>query len=203
MTARHRTASTEIESRILDAALRILDTQGVAALTVRGIAKEAGIAPMGIYSRFDGKSGIYEALWIEGFDRLAAAIEATPDTGDPLADLAECGERYRGFALANPSHYRLMFMRTDHSFTPSPNAALAAARGLNCLVARVERAQRAGLMPPGPPLDLAQSFWSLVHGFATLELNELMFASEPDAAYSSTVRALLRGLEPADASASI
>ncbi len=193
MSPRHRTASTEIEGRILDAALRILDERGVEALTVRGIATEAGIAPMGIYNRFDGKMGIYEALWVEGFDRLTAELSRITLTEDPRADLLRCGLNYRDFARHNPSHYRLMFMTTQRDFVPSVDAASAAARALQCLIDHIERAQLADLLPPGPSLDLAQSFWAAVHGFAALELSCLVFAVQPDVAYRMMLEAVLAG----------
>lgn len=193
MCARRRTASTEIEGRILAAALQILDEHGIEALTVRGIATEAGIAPMGIYNRFDGKTGIYEALWIEGFDRLAAQMELVSQSDSAPADLLACGLLYREFALSNSSHYRLMFMRTHNDYKPSADASIAAARPLACLVAMVERAQAAGLMPPVRSIDLAQAFWAAVHGFVTLELSDMVFAIDAAFTYEALLQALLDG----------
>jgi AcrR family transcriptional regulator len=191
---RHRTASAEIEGRILAAALRILDERGADALTVRGIATEAGIAPMGIYNRFDGKMGVYEALWVEGFDRLTATLGAVAATPDPSADLLSCGRRYRGFARENAAHYRMMFMSTVNDFTPSAPAALAGARALQRLVDLVERAQRAGQLPAGAPIDLAQSFWAAVHGFVSLELLDMIFAGDVERAFDALLVAIYHGL---------
>jgi AcrR family transcriptional regulator len=196
VSTRHRTASTEIEGRILAAALRILDDQGEHALTVRGIATAAGIAPMGIYSRFEGKSGIYEALWIEGFDRLSAEMARATESDDALADLYDCGQHYRRFAVENPAHYRLLFVRVRSDFVPSPEAAAASGRTLARLITLIERAQREGLMPPGPSIDLAQAFWSTVHGFVALELSDLVFATNAETAFDMVLRALLDGLRP-------
>jgi AcrR family transcriptional regulator len=193
VSARRRTASTEIEGRILEAALQILDQRGIDGLTVRGIATEAGIAPMGIYSRFEGKTGIYEALWIEGFDRLAAHMERVVPSDDPLADMLVSGRLYREFALTNVAHYRLMFMRRASDYTPSADASIAAARPLSCLLGVVERAQVAGVMPADRSIDLAQAFWSAVHGFVTLELSGMVLVSDADRAYDTMLRALLEG----------
>lgn len=193
VTTRRRTASTEIESRILAAALQILDEKGAHALTVRGIATAADVAPMGIYSRFEGKSGIIDALWTEGFDRLAAEMAQPAESVDPLADILECGRCYRAFAHANPAHYRLMFLRGDEEYEPSPEAAAASGRALGRLITRIERAQREGVMPADPALDLAQSFWSVVHGFVALELCNMVFATQPDHAYERLLTTLLDG----------
>jgi AcrR family transcriptional regulator len=191
---RHRTASTEIESRILAAALQILDDTGERALTVRGMATAAGIAPMGIYSRFDGKSGVIDALWKEGFDRLATELALAVPSDDPLADMKACALRYRAFAKTNPAHYRLMFIRGHSDYVPTPEAAAASGRCFEILISRIERAQQAHVMPADPAIDLAQSFWAAVHGFVSLELSNLVFAIDIDHAYDTLLSALLDGL---------
>ncbi len=65
-----RTPSREVESALLEAAEEILATEGPSALTVRKVATCAGIAPMGVYSRFSGKQGLLEALFVKGFEGL-------------------------------------------------------------------------------------------------------------------------------------
>jgi AcrR family transcriptional regulator len=191
---RHRTASTEIESKILAAALTILDTEGESALTVRGIATTAGIAPMGIYSRFDGKTGVFEALFIEGFDRLADELDQETPTSDAGADLVSAGHRYRAFAQKNPAHYRLMFMSRRREYTPSPDAANSCGRTFQRLINLIERAQRERVLPPEPSIDLAQTFWSAVHGFVALELSDMMFATDADRAFDTLLRSYVAGL---------
>lgn len=193
-TPRHRTASTEIEQRILTAALRILDEQGEAGLTVRGIAQAAGIAPMGIYSRFEGKTGIYEALFMEGFDRLGEELDRHTPTDDVLADLRNAADHYRQFALKNPAHYRLMFMDPRRQYRPSMTAADSCARTFQRLISLIERGQHEGVFPPAPAVELAQMFWSVVHGFVSLELRDLLFTENHDEVYDRLMGSLVSGL---------
>ena len=195
MVIRHRTASSELEGLILDAALELLVEKGAQSLTVRGIATRAGVAPMGIYNRFEGKNGVYEALWIQGFERLCAALESVQQTGDPVADLNECGRQYRSFALANPSHYRMLFLEVNSTYTPSVRAAEVSGRSLLVLINMVERCQRAGRMPDVPPIELAQDIWATVHGFVSLELLNMNFAGDADRAFNNLLTAVQAGFE--------
>src|SRR3984885_14255197 len=101
---RGRTPSADVERELLAAAEAVLVREGPGGLTVRAVAAEAGIAPMGVYNRLGGKGGLVAALLIGGFDRPRAAIEAAMnDTAEPSmsARLFDCGRSYRRFALAN------------------------------------------------------------------------------------------------------
>src|SRR3984957_15139781 len=69
---RGRTPSADLERAVLAAAEGVLVRGGPGGLTVRAVATEAGIAPMGVYNRLGGKDGLVDALLIRGFDRLPA-----------------------------------------------------------------------------------------------------------------------------------
>src|ERR1700735_3286297 len=73
---RGRTPSADIERELLAAAEAVLVGDGPGGLTVRAVAAEAGIAPMGVYNRLGGKDGLVDALLIKGFDRLRVACDA-------------------------------------------------------------------------------------------------------------------------------
>ena len=195
MSSRHRTASAELEGRILEAALQLLGERGVEALTVRGIAARANVAPMGIYNHFDGKMGIYEALWVDGFDRLTSSMNDVELDGDAKIDMINFGRRYRAFALNNPAHYRLMFIDNVSGFVPSPEAAVASGRALQILVNRVEGSQQIGHFPKDRPIDLAQAFWATVHGFVSLELLRVNFAADTDGTFDYLLLAVYEGYQ--------
>ena len=67
---RGRTPSADVERELLAAAETVLVRDGPGGLTVRAVAAEAGIAPMGVYNKLGGKDGLVDALLIRGFDRL-------------------------------------------------------------------------------------------------------------------------------------
>src|SRR6201994_254245 len=74
---RARTPSADVERELLAAAETVLVREGPGGLTVRAVAAEAGIAPMGVYNRLGGKDGLVDALLIKGFDRLRLTVENT------------------------------------------------------------------------------------------------------------------------------
>jgi AcrR family transcriptional regulator len=190
MASRHRTPSSQIEGKILDAALHLLDEEGFPALTVRRIASEASVAPMGIYNRFESKTGVMDALWIEGFERLTDALSLTTPGIDPVEDIIERGRRYRRFALDNPSYYRLMFMRSATGYEPSPKAIDVAIRAFDALLSLITRAQDAGFATRGTERDIAQQLWAVVHGHVALELLGLTFADDGDVAFEQSLAAI-------------
>ena len=63
---------------LLAAAHDLLATEGAGALTVRRIAAAAGMSTMNVYSRFGGKDGVLDELFVDGFRRLAETMEASP-----------------------------------------------------------------------------------------------------------------------------
>src|SRR6516165_4663659 len=123
---RSRTPSAEVERELLSAAEAVLVRDGPGGLTVRAVAAEAGIAPMGVYNRLGGKDGLVDALLIRGFDRLRAAL-AEGDEPDQLERLRSCGLRYRRFAIENRHYYAIMFEAAIPHEPGSPDVAEHAA----------------------------------------------------------------------------
>lgn len=186
---------------LLAAAHDLLATEGPAALTVRRIATAAGVSTMNVYSRFGGKDGVLDELFIDGFRRMTDEMVNAPTTDDALADLQACGEAYRAFARRNPTYYSLMFDRTVPDFVPSERAVEAALGSHARVVARVERAMAAGVIERGDPFEVASALWACDHGLASLEARtpsteEHLF--DWDAIASRAMQAMLRGLAPRD-----
>ena len=154
---------------ILEAASQILSAEGAAALTVRRIASEAGCSTMGIYSRFGGKDGVVDALYVEGFQFLCSGMGELPRTDDPVDDLRRCELRYREIALAHATHYMVMFGGAVPDFTPSPESKSLALEAFGRLVANVQRCVDAGAFT-GRADELAYTLWSAMHGQVMLEI---------------------------------
>jgi AcrR family transcriptional regulator len=159
---------------LLDAAHRLLEDHGSDALTVRRIATEAGMSTMNVYSRFGGKDGVIDVLYIDGFKRLFAALDEVPATDDARHDLLESARAYRHFAIANPTYYRIMFRSAIHEFTPSEEATQLALSGLDVFVDRIVAGQQRGDLVAGPQheaREVAAWLWATCHGLVSLELN--------------------------------
>jgi AcrR family transcriptional regulator len=180
-------ADPDQRGELLAAASRLLATEGPGALTVRRIASEAGYSTMGVYSRFGGKDGIVEALFVEGFEGLTAAMEAVPPGPDAEADLVACGVAYRRYSLEHPTSYAIMFERAVPSYEPSLDAAIVAYRTFEHFVHKVTAAIEAGFLPPDDPAAIAQRLWAMSHGWVSLEIHGMLTAETGEEAY---VRAL-------------
>ena len=195
---RARTRSADVERELLAAAEAVLTREGPGGLTVRAVATEAGIAPMGVYNHLGGKDGLVEALLVRGFDRLRAAVEPG-DEPDMLDRLTNSQRRYRDFALVNPHLYAMMFENAvPHERSPAFSEHAAAA--FTALVRNIELAAATGAITAPEPRAAAQQVWSAVHGAVTLELKGLVQVPDPEAAFLALVATLLRGLAqtPAD-----
>jgi AcrR family transcriptional regulator len=192
---RQRTPSSEIERELIAAAEAVLVRDGPGAVTVRAVAAEAGIAPMGVYNRLGGKDGLVDALMIRGFDALRVAV-AGLDQPDPLDRLRACCLRYREFALTNRHYYAIMFEGAlPHAFE-SPEVAEHAIAAFDELVRNVELAAAAGAIRAPDPREVAQRIWNAEHGAVALELQGLVLTPDAEATYQATVETMLRGLDP-------
>lgn len=190
---RARTPSSDVERELISAAEQVLVREGPSGLTVRAVAAEAGIAPMGVYNRFGGKDGLIDALLIIGFDRLRAAI-AGGDEADQLERLRSCGMRYRRFALDNRHFYAIMFEAPLVQQSSSAEVAEHASAAFGALVDNVALAAAAGRIEAAEPREVAQRIWSNVHGAVALELKGLVLTPDPEATYQDGVDTMLRGL---------
>lgn len=185
----------DVGRSLVATAARLLADEGAAALTVRRIAGESGMSTMNVYSRFGGKHGVVEQLFLEGFRLLAEEMAATPPSDDPVADLRSCGVGYRRFALEHPTLYAVMFEHAVPDYEPSPHALASGLATLQQLADRVQRCIDAGRFRPGPPLHLAAIVWSTCHGVVSLELRaKLADAVDWKAVYDDACENLLRGL---------
>src|SRR3712207_6668520 len=134
-----RTPSRDVQGALVDAAERVLVRDGLAGLTVRAVATEAGVAPMGVYNRFGSKDGLVAAVLARGFEGLRAATAAAEDP-HPDARLLTCGRNYRRFALENPQHYTAMFGAGFASATLTDELVERADAAFQALVDRVRYA---------------------------------------------------------------
>lgn len=174
-----RTRSEAVVDEVLAAASRLLEQGGTESLTIRGIAKEAGVAPMSVYNHFDAKEGVVDGLVAQGFARLRHELEDAHSEPDPDAALLEAGRRYRRLALEGPATYRLMFQRPIDEVMASVTLIEAGAGAFGALVQLISRVQYAHGVD-GPPEVAAQAIWSMVHGFVALELVGKVFTDDPD-----------------------
>ncbi len=98
----------DLRRALVDAAERVLVRDGPQALSLRAVAREAGVSPAAPYHHFKDKSDLLNALAEQGFHGLGDALKAAFNA-DPDRDLAAMGVGYVKFARANPALYRIMY----------------------------------------------------------------------------------------------
>ena len=179
----------DLRRALLDAAWRLVAEKGLAALTLREVARAAGVSHAAPYHHFPSRTALLDALAEEGFAGLDRAMgeamgeaKAGPAAGGPAevgqtprpvdgADvMVRIGRAYVDFACAHPEQLQVMFRPRHHDSEGPPPPALAeiGAKAYGHLADAVRVCQAQGLAPAGDPDELALSAWSLVHGFASL-----------------------------------
>lgn len=107
---RKKIAQETLRHQLLDAALRIANEQSWEAVTIRRIAESVAYTTTIVYSHFDSKEALLQALSDRGFTQLYELFDAAGSkTTDPSEQLLSLSLANWGFAVANPTLYQLMF----------------------------------------------------------------------------------------------
>ena len=153
---RQRRRQETIE-QVLDIAVEVMAEQGVAGLTLGEVARRMGIRPPSLYSYFDGKNALYDALFERGWRDLLAtmrAVEAASDGRDLVADLLASESAFVRWAVEHPAYAPLMFWRPVPGFVPSERAYAPATELERMAREFLVVLRSAGLLRPDADLDL-------------------------------------------------
>lgn len=162
---------TSSKSKILIAASDIFAENGASGLSVRAISGRAGLSTIGIYNHFNGKQGILDALYIEGFELVMAAIELDLDALSPREAVLQGLANYIDLAAQHRGHYELIFGRGDPTYKPSSTAIAVGEEAFNRLTALVARALPETLSAR-QKREAALQLWALAHGYISLQDHE-------------------------------
>jgi AcrR family transcriptional regulator len=109
-------------AEILEAAQKLIREHGVAGLSLRDLGHQVGMRAQSLYSYFDGKHAIYNALFGQGCREYLELRRGAPRTGDARADFRASCRQFVDFCLEDPARYQLLFQRTIPGFEPSPES---------------------------------------------------------------------------------
>ena len=172
---------------IVAAARRILETDGLSAVTMRSVAEAVGVQGPSLYKRVPDRAALVRAVADGVVADLAGTLALATETSDPLTDLRSVADAYRDFVHRNPNGYRLLFADLPAGASPDP-AALAA------LAEPIVRAMRA-LSGEVDALESARTFVAWAHGFVTMELaGAFRLGGDLDAAYAFGIESILAGV---------
>ena len=155
----------QLPASLVQAALDLLAEGGTDAVSLRAVARRAGVSAMAPYRHFASKEALLAAVAVQGFQSLRAVIQAADDAASPGQALIEQAVAYVTFALENPALIRLMFGPKHEG----PHPVLDATGDTAFAVL----ARRVAAETPETADRQASIFacWSLVHGLAMLLLD--------------------------------
>lgn len=157
-------------SAILMAADKLLETGGVAAVTLRAVGEAAGVSRMAAYRHFKDKTALLHTIAEFTLKEMAHKIRiSSAKETDPYAQLRAGSYAYIKHALDNPHHYQLIF--GDVPLTqPGPALNEAADDAMRAIEELVNNAQDKGILRDSTSRELATVLWILLHGLANLQI---------------------------------
>jgi len=162
----------DLRRALIDEALRTVQVQGVAHLTLRTIGRRLGVSRSALYRHFADKQTLLAAVGSEGFRMLRRVIaDSWERHGHGRAGFEAMGRAYVRFAIAHPSHYRVMFGGFVESATKDQDFSSEARAAFQILVDAIVDQQDAGLFRRDDPVLMARFTWALVHGISMLAID--------------------------------
>lgn len=177
----------DLAAALVRAALDLLEESGAAELSLRAVARRAGVAASAPYRHYADRDALLSAVAAVGYRDLAASLATAHPAPASTDDLAAVAVAYVQFALRRPALFRVMF---GEPCDRDSAERVAATEAISAYVSDVVR--RA--FPGANSEHLATGIWALVHGLAFLYLDGKLDASDPDGVRSqvaATVHAII------------
>ena len=192
-----------VRADLIQAAEAILNEEGLAALSVRRVAREVGVVPSAVYNHFESLEDLLAAVAADGYqymERLVDRLER--GSGDPSQRLRRLAREYLQFAAANPNLYRLMFSSDVVAYRLHPELEQAADTSFGRLTQWWYGPGNYDSTRSAVKYPNALSVWSIMHG-AALQMIEGLIQVDPrhkgavDGLADAVIGTLIRGLMPA------
>ena len=180
--------------RVLDAASRVLVREGYTALTVRRVADEVGASTKVIYTLFENKDGLVNALYLQAVQRVRLALEAVPYHEHSLEYLRILATTYRTHVLAHPNDYIILYGLSLPDFKPSESAVQENLASFGILLMALQRAMDSGDLAPHDLESAGKTIISTLNGMLSFEIGGYMDSTEAEGYYAFAVETVLRGL---------
>ena len=181
-----------LRAELIDCGLRLIQSKGIGALTLREIGNRLGVSRSAAYRHFADKAALLSAISEAGFIAFGDALEtaklaAAPDFASRMQAM---GVAYVKFANEHRAHFEVMFGRPHE---PGDHGSAAGERAFNILQHTIEEGQQSGDVRPGNPKLIARAVWAQIHGVSVLRLD-----TDPDAPHfpEFSFELLRTGLRP-------
>jgi AcrR family transcriptional regulator len=186
----------DLRNALLQASEQLLAEQGAASLSLRAVAKYAGVSHAAPYRHFRDKAALLRALAQSGFERLTDAIETAAGNAsqNPELKLVEAGVAYVRHAVQRPALTQLMFGGSVMAEDDVPYQQASAA-AFEALLTIIQEGVTAGAFRARDPRELALVAWTSMHGMAMLMMAGLLDShGHGDEGIDDQVRAIARNV---------
>lgn len=179
----------DLSRALLQEAVRTIETEGVGGVTLRAVGRKLGVSRTALYRHFTDKSSLLAAVASEGFRTLRNRLEYVWNAHHGgRKGFDAMGAAYVHFAVAHPSHYRVMFGGFVKEAPPDSELAQEGTAAFQVLVHAIVSLQKQRSIRADDPLELAQYVWANVHGIAMLAIDGLLHQPVQDVIHFANER---------------
>ncbi len=173
-----------LRQALLDAALALLQHEGPAELTLRAVARRAGVSHMAPYHHFRDRAALVAAVSQHGFEELERFVrEQAIRAGDPLRGFQAAAVAYVVFGVRNPALYRVMFGPEVCRMNDYPDLQRSARAAFALIGEGADRCRTQGLLRDTLGPETAALIWASLHGLVMLLLDgQLSVEARPEEA---------------------
>jgi AcrR family transcriptional regulator len=160
----------DLRQALLDATLELLADSGLRDLSLRAVARHAGVSHAASYRHFASKESLLAALAEQGFRMLGQAMSAAmqAQADEPVARLQAAGVGYVSFGVQHPQHLQVMFGGAIGSFEHYPQLVEAARAAYALLADVVRNGIERGALRAKDAQTVQAAAWAIVHGLTQL-----------------------------------
>ena len=170
----------DLREALVEGALALLRDEGLEALTLRAVARRAGVSQAAPYRHFADRRALVAAVAERGFEQLQQTMLQQMQGAQGRGGLKMVAVAYVQFGLSNPAQYRVMF-GPEVAITDDLPALRETGRGVLGFVAEgLRQLQGAGLVGNGDPWKMAVAIWASLHGLVMLTLDGQTAGIAPD-----------------------
>ena len=186
----------DLKAALVEAAVEILHREGLEGLTLRAVARKAGVSQAAPYRHFPDRRALMAAVAERGFQRMQQAMLEGMSGGQGRLGLKAVAIAYVRFARENPQEYRLMFGSELANTDDLPSLRDTGRSVLGFVAEGIGQLQKAGLVGEGDPKLMAAATWSALHGLSMLILDGQTAGVAPnvDALVEEATRIMMFGM---------